>query len=114
MEGIYAKTNQAPDLQYSYKNSFVFSVECKYRSQYSDEITIASDAQLKRYKEYAQKNREKVYVVLGIGGQPQLPESIYLLPLKEISKSKINLSYIEQFKKDTDKFWFNTKTYELI
>ncbi len=122
----WAKSNSYPDLEINkYNNNdrkgtpFTFSIECKYRSQFSKEgeITLGKEYQIYNYKKYAQKKRQKVFIALGIEGTPKNPKEIYLIPLSAIKQNQntISKNEIDPYRKEkaNSKLFLNTKNYSL-
>ena len=44
--------------------------------------------QLSNYLEYSKSNNFPTFVILGVGGEPSAPESIYIIPLERLEKLK--------------------------
>ena len=92
VEGIYAESTLNPDLVISFnlgKINQLFAVECKYRSKYiMDGIIWAKENQIKHYRSYQEKENIPVFVAIGVGGKPDSPDDLYIIPLREIENSK--------------------------
>jgi hypothetical protein len=90
-QGKYALSSSLPDLEYELKtgrHKVKFAVECKWRNRFFDyNIEWAKPYQLENYKNYEASNGITVFVIIGIGGLPANPESIYIVPLKDITGS---------------------------
>ena len=99
--GRYAESNMLPDLELKLKtkkHEVVFAVECKWRNEfYNGKITWAKDYQLKNYKEYEAQTENKVFVIIGIGGEPSNPSSLYIVPLKDINSAILTLSNLKKY-----------------
>ncbi len=113
VDGIYAVSNHFPDLEVTFtfrkKNiSETFAIECKWRkSYYRNGIEWAQDYQIKNYKEYADKLSIPVYVVIGVGGEPEKPNELFIVPLAEMNSNTISKSELRNYKKDlSDKKFF--------
>ena len=113
VDGIYAVSNHFPDLEVAFtfrkKNiSETFAIECKWRkSYYRNGIEWAQDYQIKNYKEYADKLSIPVYVVIGVGGEPEKPNELFIVPLAEMNSNTISKSELRNYKKDlSDKKFF--------
>lgn len=102
-EGIYASSSKLPDLEYQFtlkKHTERFAVECKYRSSALNGIVeFANDKQLKRYQEYAKEKEFPVFIVLGVGGQPDKPERLFIIPAPKISSGKLSWKDLQPFEK---------------
>lgn len=114
VDGIYAVSNHFPDLEviFNFKSKGVrevFAIECKWRRSYFQEaIEWAKDYQLKNYKEYAAKLKISVFVVIGIGGEPEKPQELFIVPLQKMKSNIISKSELAIYKKDladTQFFW---------
>lgn len=114
VDGIYAVSNHFPDLEviFNLESKGVreaFAIECKWRkSLYRESIEWAKDYQLKNYQEYADKLKIPVFVVIGVGGEPEKPQELFIVPLHKMKSNTISKSDLANFKKgtmDTPFFW---------
>ena len=114
VDGIYAVSNHFPDLEviFDFKTKGVneaFAIECKWRKNYyNNGIEWAQNYQIKNYKEYAAKLSIPVFVVIGVGGEPKMPEELFIIPLQEMKTNTITKSELANYKKDisdTRFFW---------
>ena len=82
-----------PDFKFRVKKTRKeFWVEAKYRSTYYEDWYKPS--QLERYKEI---NKElPVYITLGLGGEPDSPGQVFLIPVKDIKWPKLFRSFLEK------------------
>jgi len=81
-----------PDFRFHHKSSgHYFWVECKFRTTlYDGKIKWAEKWQMERYQEFQKLHRpEKVYVVIGFGGDPNNPDSLYSIPLNKIQYTRL-------------------------
>lgn len=76
--------------------SFRFAVECKYRTKASG--TIVKESNMQRYKEYMTETNQPVFLVFGVGGTPENPDCVYIIPLHDVSNSEIKVSDIKHFR----------------
>lgn len=115
VDGMYAESNTYPDLEMRLKTkstSCVVAVECKWRSaaDRSGNIKISYPEQLKRYKAYANDSGIPVFIFLGLGGSPDNPDKLYIVPLSMLSSPKIKLEELGKFENKTKtNFYFDTK-----
>lgn len=113
VDGIYAVSNHFPDLEVIFDDKLkgvkdVFAIECKWRKRfYHNEIEWAKDSQIKNYKDYADRVNIPVYVVIGIGGEPEAPNEIFIVPLASIKSSTLSKTELSKYKKDTNESLFN-------
>jgi hypothetical protein len=114
VDGIYAVSNHFPDLEviFDFKSKGIneaFAIECKWRKNYyKNGIEWAQNYQIKNYKEYADKLSIPVFVVIGVGGEPEKPEELFIVPLQEMKSNTITKSELANYKKDisdTRFFW---------
>jgi len=89
--GIYPLSNMEPDLAYRYEYKYKrieFAIECKYRSSFFDnKIQLFKDYQLDNYREYEIKTGRKVFIILGMGGNSEQPNQLYVIPLKDANNT---------------------------
>jgi hypothetical protein len=97
------------------KSKFVFTVECKYRSNYYDKkFNWAKNYdQFKRYKKYEKENYPgRYYVMMGLGGVPYDPNELFLAPLSEIEYPGLYPSVLKEYIISKDYFiQFNGKRF---
>jgi len=72
VDGIYSVENQQPDIIVEFHlRDYIkkVAIECKWRSSFfQGSVQFSYDDQLKRYKEFEQKEDIDIYIALGIGG----------------------------------------------
>ena len=116
--GVRVKSNQNPDLTLCYNGKEYFAVECKYRkgfyrSQERDGAVLKWSYydQMKRYQQFQKERNIPVFVVIGIGGEPNNPAKMYCLPLNEAKYPELFPSYLEKYERMPNKlfFWKNNK-----
>lgn len=119
--GVYAKSNHLPDMEWEIVHPLArkgrFAIECKYRSGYfNGGIELAKDYQFKNYKEYERKARVPVFIVLGVGGRPDSPDELFVIPLKNLNSNFINTWNLKQYakRKVDGTFFYNSDRKELI
>lgn len=92
-------SSRNPDIVFSIRQngiSFRFAVECKYRTKATG--VIVKESNMQRYKEYMTETNQPVFLVFGVGGMPENPDCVYMVPLHEVSNSEIKASDIKCFK----------------
>lgn len=101
LNGRWVESKLNPDFKIRYKpDGPTFWVECKYRSKlYNGMLRWSDYQQHERYKKF-QRDRtdEKMYVLIGLGGQPENPEAIYLIPLDDIPSYNLEPSFCEGYR----------------
>lgn len=98
-------SNGYPDFVLKYKEGRrkrEFSVECKWRDYLPKSITkpIVTPEQLSRYKEYSAEKKQDVFIILGVGGEPSMPEELYVIPIDSYPQGLTKPSLLNQFKRD--------------
>jgi LPXTG-motif cell wall-anchored protein len=100
-EGVYATSSQLPDLEYHFrtKSQFAkFAVECKWRAEFfKGRIEWAKGYQLSNYRDYERKRNIDVFVIIGLGGTPENPQSVYVVPLREIRSNVLTEHQLKQY-----------------
>lgn len=107
VDGQYDPSNMDPDivmkLTLANKESHSFAVECKWRSHFKDDVLqVASNAQLKRYLSYSRKNNLPTFVAVGVGGAPNSPKHLYIVPIQALQYGDARKSYLEKFEVEAD------------
>lgn len=101
---IYPLSNTYPDTLFQISRNNIhltFAIECKWRTRlktYSKNITQVNKFQLSHYQAYGDTHNVPVLLALGVGGQPDSPESLYLIPVHAIEKDQTPLGFIERYK----------------
>lgn len=94
--GRMVESDQNPDFTFRHNTTGnKIAVECKYRSYfYQGGIEIKRE-QIRRYKDYSQKENIPVYVFIGVGNSPQNPEQLFAIPLEKADNLlELNLEII--------------------
>lgn len=86
-----------------------FAIESLYipELKYKD-IEIASPEKVRAYRQLDEDDND-LYLVLGIEGKPDDPKEIYLIPVREITKSYITYPELQPYRK-YGMFFFNTES----
>ena len=87
-------SSKLPDFIVTFKpNQKRFAIECKYLKEFhfydkikEPVINWANQEQINSYLAYSSKNAVPVTIVIGLGGEPSKPKSVYRIPLKEVKK----------------------------
>ena len=106
VDGTMASDNMNPDLLIELRlgnQRHPFAIECKWRKGFNsnDEVTLSYNKQLERYRQYAGREGIDVFIVAGVGGSAQQPESVYIIPLQSLTEPKCSRSFLEPFKRAT-------------
>jgi hypothetical protein len=108
--GIYADANKYPDLEYEFKTKSretKLAVECKWRSSFEAGcLEWAKDYQIMNYNRYQKENNIKVFIFLGVGGRPNYPDELYIIPLDKISNKILYKNSIVQYQRFSKSYFF--------
>jgi hypothetical protein len=89
INGIYPLTCQFPDLEYYFESqteSLHFAVECKWRKYFVREnFDWSKKEQLENYKQFEKISEIPVFMILGVGGEENNPNEVYVVPLRDIA-----------------------------
>ena len=115
VEGRYAETTQQPDLLMEFKlkgEGHLFAMECKWRERlYRGGVEFATVEQLNRYSKFQKKEKIPVYVAIGLGGEADNPEQLFIVPLTSFESNFISKKDLSQFWKSREKdFFYNLNT----
>lgn len=100
IDGHYPKESHDPDLEYNFvfkDYSRIFAVECKFRSNLFNGKIEIEDRKFKNYIAYSKNKNIPVYIALGIGGVPDAPQDLYLIPLSELESHILNLEVLNKY-----------------
>lgn len=95
-----------------------FAIECKWRAAfYNGKIKWArNDSQICTYQMFQDRVRIPVFVAIGIGGEPSMPEKLFVTPLVNICMNTyVSESDLIPFKrKPTHKFYYDPDQLKLF
>ena len=60
-----------------------------------------------QHQEYAQEKAIDVSIILGVGGEPSMPEELYLIPINSVSQIQSKPSMLKQFKREIVSKWLS-------
>ena len=109
--GIYAESTKYPDIEIEFSlrdSKTIFAVESKWRSGYfKNGIQWARKEQIYNYKRYSEKNNIPVFVVIGVGKNPENPEDAFVIPLNDLIEPFLTLDFLAKYKRlDKNKYFF--------
>ena len=105
INGVYAESDKNPDLEMEFRlgeNRTRFAVECKWRKQQFGEkscVSWAKKRQITNYNSYAVGRKIPVFVIIGVGGSPDDPEDVYIVPLTRLKYPYATMDYLQQFRR---------------
>lgn len=110
-------SNTYPDFVLEYRGGrkkVKFSVECKWRSFISQRMTkpIITPEQLARYKEYSVEKKQDVFIILGVGGEPSMPDDLYIIPINSFAQIQSKPSLLGMYKRDKVSKWFSIEEFK--
>ena len=110
-------SNGYPDFVLEYKEGKKkkkFSVECKWRSYLPKRLTqpLIEPEQFERYKKYAAEKGQEVFIIFGVGGDPSMPEDLYIIPLDFFQEAQSKPSMFKKYKRDVVDKWFDIEEFE--
>jgi len=109
--GIYAESTKYPDIEVEFSlrdTKTIFAVECKWRKGYfQDGIQWAREEQIFIYKRYSEENNIPVFVVIGVGKNPENPEDVFVIPLDNLTEPFLTLDFLAKYRRlDKNKYFF--------
>ena len=101
-ESDFVGNSTDPDFKFrSRRSGREFFVEAKYRSRfYRGAVDWCKPYQLKRYKEIARA--VPVLVAIGVGGRPESPENVYIVPVERIKYRNLLPSFLKYYEVSVD------------
>lgn len=116
--GVYAASSMHPDLEYHFKTSNAdcyFAVECKWRSSFFEgRIQWAKEHQLENYRNFSAEKQIEVFVLIGIGGQPNQPRALYIVPFRDITSIYLYENELQPYYRiSRSTFYFDADTLKL-
>lgn len=114
VDGVYAESNTYPDLvvNFNYRKEKVdvdFAVECKWRQGFlKNEVEWSYAQQIERYNQFSREKNLPVFIALGIGGEPDSPEQMYIVPLDKLQKPSVSFDELKIYRRqypDRNLYW---------
>jgi len=104
---VYPRSSLKPDLVFASRQAGkkdYFAIECKWRKTIKGQSwEWAKSEQRDVYHEFADKMLMPVFIVAGIGGNPDQPEQVYIIPLSDIQSSiRLSQKKLEQYRRKDD------------
>lgn len=96
LPGIYPESNSAPDFVFEYDGK-PFAVECKWRNHLPKDIEkeLLPAERMAYFQQFSTERRMPVYLLLGTGGLPNNPDSLYFICIdKDFSLESLRNSII--------------------
>jgi hypothetical protein len=90
-QGDFIESSINPDFKLRDKMNKSFYLEARYRSNdFDDKINWCNHGQLKRYQEF--DKILPVFIAIALGGKPDNPQNLFLLPLHEANDPDLLLT----------------------
>jgi hypothetical protein len=99
------------------KRKYRFAVECKWRKQFiAAKIEWADISKIEKYLKFENQNRIPVFVAIGVGGEPSMPDKLFVTPLQNLRDSpQVYESDLIPYKRDaTRKFYYDAEQLKLF
>lgn len=112
-DGRHVESNQNPDfvLRLDTQSGWaIIAVECKYQSKINVNypVKFCEEYQLVNYQNFGNQNNMNVFLVLGMGGDANNPEELYILPIDDFKNNKIHYRELGRYsKKVKSNFFYN-------
>jgi hypothetical protein len=104
--GISAQSSSDPDLVFEFglrEQKAMFAVECKWRRSFTrgnkPGIEWATARQIDRYQDFQRRNGMPVFAVIGVGGEPDRPSELYVVPLDRLKYPFAAVEYLAKYRK---------------
>lgn len=79
---------------------YPFAVECKWRNSLMGAGVDMSQEQIERYQRFALDRQMPIFLIMGLGGQANAPEELYVIPLNRLENGQLTMSALEPYKQD--------------
>lgn len=117
-KGIYAKSSLNPDLEVRFKLGDVvkdFAIECKFRRGLPYNGFRLEKRQFDNYLDFMNSRDIPVYIALGLGGVPEKPKELYIIPLDSFDADGTigYQSMLDYYNNPDAKFFYDTQTDKL-
>ncbi len=115
VKGVYAESNVYPDMEIAFSHKDIqemFAIECKWRkSFYKNGLEWANEKQLETYQKFQKDKNMPVFIALGVGGESDAPEKLFIVPLSVIQGTFLSVEVLKPYQKlPLDKnLFFDTK-----
>lgn len=118
VQGEYSEESSSPDLLVEFigfGKNIEFAIKCKWRQRTNKNVLeFSTSEQLNQFRSYEKEMKVPFFIILGIGGKGGVPERLFIVPLKNISKPFISLSNLSKYEKKVEaNFYFDYMKKEL-
>lgn len=107
-----------PDLEFKLfgKKNYHFAIECKWRQGFiDDEIQWAEPYQIINYNSFQRSHKINVFIAIGVGGTPQAPEELFIVPLYMISDTLfVKREKLIRYTKKPERKFYNAEQGKLL
>jgi hypothetical protein len=117
VDGVFSQSGKHPDFEIMFsetkdgeKVNRVFGLECKWRHYFFNDRIELEAYQLNNYRQYARDENKPVYLVLGVGGTAAEPETLFLVPLKDVENNNLEREFLMPYNCGADDlFYYNVE-----
>jgi hypothetical protein len=99
-----------PDFQFNFQKNDVratFAVRCVYREdEHPAEVRLFPTEILNRYRHYEEEHETQVYFIVGVGGAPDDPKELYLIPATAVKSEVVSRNFLRPYYK-SGMFFYN-------
>jgi len=117
LNGRRIESKLYPDFKFKHlRSGHEFWVECKWRDDCQDDSKLpwSYTEQLQRYREFqAEEGFRKVWVVIGLGGEPSMPERMFRMRLDVIQSVAPQINWFKKYERNP-KEQFDCRSGQLI
>ncbi len=83
------------------KTGAIAGIECKFRStHFRGQISWAKEYQLKKYERFKEKAGCQLFIVIGLGGTPESPDSMYCVPLWQAASRRLDADALKRYRRN--------------
>jgi hypothetical protein len=105
-----------PDLEFEFNHKGVrskFAVQCLFREgDGRHDVKLFSPERLQIYRHFEAENDTPLYYVIGIGGSPEDPRELYLVPCSAVKGELISKGQLAPYRK-SGMFYYNANLNQL-
>ena len=106
IDGVVAESAHFPDMvvvQTIEGRRYEYAIECKWRHAFESNgrIRWAKEANIGHYRRFIKEHPMPLFIALGIGGAPDAPNEVYIIPFKAVASCTLSMDTIQPYRKPT-------------